>query len=159
MSRGSKISSLAAIVLLILAVPVIAGDRESESTVDREPATRSAEQASPFVFRHAKMISINDLSGYDLAPSSAMRAFIDPVTGELRAPSNEELAEIEATVSASAASTTAPIEIVLPNGAIAVELGPEWLNHSIASISADGVAFGCVEGDGHNAVVSGPEEE
>ena len=56
----------------------------------------------------------------------AMREFIDPATGQSRAPTAAELKALAAskqTVAASAAAASRPKETVLPNGMVAVEAG------------------------------------
>ena len=67
-------------------------------------------------------------NGGKVVPGAASRAFIDPITGELRAPTSEELAALNAervqSGTASDVKQQTPVEeIQLPGGLIEVPLG------------------------------------
>jgi len=73
--------------------------------------------------------------------TAALREFVDPVTGQSRAPTSAELKALEAaskstTVTAQAASKPREKEIVFPDGTVAVEEGS--LSQMKACVQKDG---------------------
>ena len=77
--------------------------------------------------------------------SAGMRAYIDPVTGQLREPEQEELAAAEAERSARSAagplaadSESPELDIPLAGGGVARPVGDDTLVYTVATIGADG---------------------
>jgi hypothetical protein len=77
------------------------------------------------------------------ADQKALRAYIDPVTGQMRSPTAEELAADAATgsVTAAARDRSDVQEIKLPNGMTEVRVGKDSEVAEITCIQADG-SFG-----------------
>jgi hypothetical protein len=94
-------------------------------------------------------------------------AAIDPATGQLRQPTAEEMRALRSSdrsrFERRAGTSSEPI--VLPSGAVAIELGEEHMNDAIALIGADGaIVFDCgtAAGRASNAPVATtkkPEEK
>lgn len=82
---------------------------------------------------------------------AGMTVFIDEETGELRQPSPEEAAALAEAVrrmfEASAGSAAAaPEEQATKTGGVALAVGAEQLNFSVATVAADGtVRFECLD--------------
>lgn len=86
----------------------------------------------------------------------ASRIFLDPVTGEAREPTPEEIRALQAeakTASAQAAkrrassAAPAPREMVNADGAVGVDATDEQASFSVAHVHADGtVSHSCVDG-------------
>lgn len=77
--------------------------------------------------------------------SAGMRAYIDPVTGQLREPEQEELAAAEVERSArtaagplAAGSESPELDIPLADGGVARPVGDDTLVYTVATISPDG---------------------
>ena len=77
--------------------------------------------------------------------TKSVRAYLDPVTGQLRDPTPEELAaeaaqQAQKKQAAAATDTARPVrrEVVLPNGAIEVTLDPSAQHALLACIGKDG---------------------
>lgn len=102
------------------------------------------------------------------AQPQASRIFLDPVTGEPREPTAEEIRALQGeakTQSAQAAkkrlsaSTPAPREMVNADGAVGVDATDEQASFSVAHVHADGtVSHSCVDGahSAKQAVKKGP---
>lgn len=81
---------------------------------------------------------------------AGMTVFIDEETGELRQPSAEEAAALSEAMrrmfAASAAPAAAQEERATETGGVALAVGPEQLNFSVATVAADGtVRFECLD--------------
>lgn len=96
--------------------------------------------------------------------ADGMIAVRDPVTGQLRAPTAEELADLQAKSQAAKSSrmralsvAPAPVERVNASGARGVRPGPEHISYSVVTRNADGsLSSSCVQGlDKAEAIVSG----
>lgn len=89
----------------------------------------------------------------DSAPLAGMTVFIDEETGEFRAPTAEEAAELSAAMQRmlSPASRSASAETVsqrkLANGAVGARLGASQMVFTVATIGADGkITQSCAHG-------------
>lgn len=91
------------------------------------------------------------------AVPQASRIFIDPVTGESREPTPEEVRALQESQSKTqsaqsakarkAAAVTAPREMVNADGAVGVDATEEQASFSVAHLHADGtVSHSCVDG-------------
>ena len=87
------------------------------------------------------------------APVAGMTVFIDEETGEFRAPSAAEAAELAAamqsmlTPGARSAAAATPTEQTFADGTVGVDLGLSQLMFSVATIGADGkIARECAHG-------------
>lgn len=80
----------------------------------------------------------------DTAAQPGMRAFVDPATGQLREPTAEEAAELSRVSERRALTSRVALETVLPNGAVAIEVGEEFMNEVTVRKNADGsLRFQC----------------
>lgn len=93
-------------------------------------------------------------AGSDIPVSVAgMTVFIDEETGELRQPTPKEataLAEaMQKLLGASAGrSAAASAESITGTGGVALAVGPDQLNFSVATVSAEGtVSFSCLDSE------------
>jgi hypothetical protein len=95
------------------------------------------------------------------APSDApmkifgVQVFIDPETGELRAPSPEEAAalaaEMQRQFGVRSKSAPEPRQVTLADGTVMMELDPSLYSVSVARVLPDGtVSFDCLEGHDHH---------
>ncbi len=133
-------------VLLLCAVPAIAADTTSEAVPT--PNSHVSETAV-----EAAQIPVLDLSGF--------LAFIDPETGEFRAPNEQEAAALAQALrlpqqALQARSLQAPTveSVTLDNGVAAesVLLDLSSVSFSVARVQADGsVAFDCGIDHDHSA--------
>jgi glucose/arabinose dehydrogenase len=97
------------------------GSSDSPTQQGAEPAQQAAPEAAPATPAPAASPAATQ-------PATALQEFLDPVTGQPRAPTDAELKAIAASapsVKSSAAATPRPKdkEIVLSNGMVAVEPG------------------------------------
>jgi hypothetical protein len=80
------------------------------------------------------------------AEGEASRAFIDPATGEMRAPTAAELAAMQATESKDPAvkqQAPAPVKTVLPDGTIMMDLRNQPQTEEKVCVQADGSIGPC----------------
>jgi len=79
---------------------------------------------------------------------SGMRAYVNPVTGELRDQTPEEMMEAGAATNAKAASFSAPkFSYTLASGATVLPLDESFMSNAIATKDAAGkVRFQCLDG-------------
>ncbi|MDI4634107.1 hypothetical protein J7U46_13700 [Pelomonas sp. V22] len=97
------------------------------------------------------------------APPVASRIFLDPVTGEAREPTPEEIRALQGEAKSSSAqaakrraSAAAPAarEMVNADGAVGVDATDEQASFSVAHVHADGsVSHSCVDG-AHSAMLA-----
>lgn len=96
--------------------------------------------------------------------ANGMIAVRDPVTGQLRAPTAEELATLQAksqvaksTRARALSSTAEPVGRVNSRGATGFRPGPEHISYSVVTRNADGtLSSACVQGqDKAEAIVNG----
>jgi hypothetical protein len=82
----------------------------------------------------------------DAVGRAGLRAFIDPQTGQLRAPTPEEAAELAAAVHAARLQTLSELEVVVhPDGMKSVELKDAFLIDLVARRNPDGsLSIGCL---------------
>ena len=77
---------------------------------------------------------------------TAVKAFIDPATGELRAPTPEDEAALARAIAPTAArrAEAARTPMVLPNGLVAFELGEDSMMDAVVRVGVDGKpVFSC----------------
>lgn len=123
--------------LLLLGACSSADKAAPAATVQVETAERpQADEASA-----EAATSATASQAADAQAGSAVRAFVDPVTGQIREPTPAELRALEASGKSAAPSSAIktrprPQETVLPNGWVAVE------------VNADSEMKGCVQTDG-----------
>lgn len=137
----------AAAALLLCAVPAFAADTTPSAAVPA-PESHVAETTI-----EAAQVPVLDMSGF--------MAFIDPETGEFRAPNEQEAAELAQALrvpqqSLQARSLQAPVveSVMLDNGvgAESVLLDLSSVSFSVARVQADGsVAFDCGIDHDHSA--------
>ena len=123
--------------VLILGVAVPAAAEEKHS---RAPAPRSSSDAAPAV----REVCPAD----DSAAGPALRAFIDPETGQLRAGTPEEARALAAASHADLARAIEALQpVVHPDGMISLDLQGLFMQNFVGVRMPDGsLSFGCVEG-------------
>jgi hypothetical protein len=89
------------------------------------------------------------------AGESGMVVAIDAETGQLRAPTADEMKALQAAGKTSGRSTgrtaAARVEVTHANGAVELELGEEAMMYSVARVNAQGkVERACVQGLGNS---------
>lgn len=117
---------------LFLALPARARDEKKEAPVKASPAATPAAPAP---------------KSAESAPAAPrMVVAIDPATGQLRAPTPEELRALEAGSSrAFAREGEATIVETLPDGRKRARLGPEYFRWSVVKVNPDGsLTFDCI---------------
>ena len=84
----------------------------------------------------------------DAAAGPALRAFIDPETGQLRAPSPEEARALADAARADLARAVESLEAVVhPDGMISLDLKGFFMQNVVAVRTPDGsLSMGCVDG-------------
>ena len=82
----------------------------------------------------------------DSVARAGLRAFIDPQTGQLRAPTPEEAAELAAAVHAARLQTLSELEVVVhPDGMKSVDLKDAFMIDLVARRNPDGtLSIGCL---------------
>jgi hypothetical protein len=82
----------------------------------------------------------------DAVARAGLRAFIDPQTGQLRAPTPEEAAKLAAAVHAARLQTLSKLEVVVhPDGMKSVDLKDAFLIDLVARRNPDGsLSIGCL---------------
>lgn len=128
----------------LLAPPALARDEKKETPVQANPAATPEAPAS---------------KGADSAPTAPkVVVAIDPATGELRAPTPEELRALEAGRSrALAREGRATIVETFPDGRKRARLGPEYFRWSVVKVNADGsLTFDCIPMKGISNVTAAP---
>jgi hypothetical protein len=81
----------------------------------------------------------------EAAGQAGMRAFIDPVTGQLREPTAEEAAALTRFVARALALPTGPQVVRHPNGMLSAQLGDEYMNDVVVRKNPDGtLSWVCV---------------
>jgi hypothetical protein len=74
-----------------------------------------------------------------------MRAFVDPVTGQLREPTAEEIASLNRFLVRAMTLPTAPQVVQHANGMLSAELGEEYMTDVVVRKAPDGtLAWACV---------------
>lgn len=144
MMRQSQAFRAAAIGAATLCGLVLAGVATA-----KQPAMASSETAKQTREEQFAALRANLKDPDVFALSNAMRAFVDPQTGELREPSAEELAELgRAAGRVRSFSTVAPEVFELSGGGIGAAVPAELTSYSIVDLRDDGtVAFSCHQGD------------
>jgi hypothetical protein len=137
MSLKKRSSIVAATLMLILAITATPPTAQQPAT--QQPATQQS-----------------------VAPSAAgQRAFIDPVTGQLRQPEHDELAAIAAAAAADASAArraartanTGP-EFFAPDGSIVAVVPEELHTFAVATRGADGrIVIGHAQGANNAATL------
>jgi hypothetical protein len=143
-----KSGAIFALALVLVAFGSLAAVADEEATpVGTEvPSTMEAEGVIP-------------------VPIAGMTVFIDEETGELRQPSAEEAAALAKAMqkmfgASAGLAPAASAESVTATGGVALEVGPDQLNFSVATVAADGtVRFECLDSaHAAEAHVHGPIE-
>jgi len=81
------------------------------------------------------------------AGESGMTVTRDPETGQLRAPTAEELKALNATRKPATSPAKAGVQVQHPDGSVSMTLGDEHLMYSVARVNAQGkVERVCVQG-------------
>lgn len=128
-----KVGVICAMVLALVAFGSLAAVADEAETRD---GAEAAERIAP--------------EGTMPVSVAGMTVFIDKETGELRQPSAEEAAALgqamQRMMEASAGAAAAQEERATETGGVALAVGPEQLNFSVATVAADGtVRFECVD--------------
>lgn len=90
-------------------------------------------------------IAIHAIALQSSAQDAGMRAFIDPVTGQLREPTAEEAAALARRGLRASAMSTAPDVVRHANGMLSAELGDEYMTEIVVRRAADGsLSMACV---------------
>lgn len=97
----------------------------------------------------------------DAAAGPALRAFIDPQTGQLRAGTPEEARALAAAAQADLARAIEALQpVVHPDGMISLDLQGLFMQNFVAVRMPDGsLSFGCVEGPATAAGYVPPERK
>ena len=135
---GLPLSALLNGLILLAGAPAaVAGDVPSANGLLQLPNVR-IETATPQQQAQAARMGSPTQSG--------MRAYKDPVSGELRDQTPEEMMESGA-ASAKAASFSSPKSYTLASGATVMPLDESFMSNAIASKDANGkVSFQCLDG-------------
>jgi len=135
---GLPLSALLNGLILLAGAPAaVAGDVPSANGLLQLPNVR-IETATPKQQAQAARMGSSVQSG--------MRAYVNPVTGELRDQTPEEMMESGA-ASAKAASFSSPKSYTLASGATVMPLDESFMSNAIASKDAAGkVRFQCLDG-------------
>ena len=129
---------------LLLALPALASDEKREAPVKASPAATAAAKAPK--------------AADPAAAAPRVLVAIDPATGELRAPTQEELRALEAgTRRALVHESEATTVETLPDGRKRARLGPEFFRWSVVKVNADGsLTFDCVPMNGLPSAPAAP---
>lgn len=127
-----------------LAAPSMAAE-DARLIPAKRPAKRAAESAAaPAPRANVRVISIplQECPADDNEGMNAVKAFIDPATGELRAPTPEEEAALARAIAprAERRAQAAREPMVQGNGIVSFELGEEGMVDAVARIAPDGKA-------------------
>jgi len=147
-SRGGFLATLAAALLGFgLAVAVQAGDCPHSKTNGSASASNAATGAP----------GPAQASGSAGTAVPGLRAFRDPETGQLRAPTAEEAAALTRLLaSALAIPGTSPV-VQHANGMLSVQLGEEYMNDVVVRRNPDGtLAWVCVPHPQSGGVLQAP---
>jgi len=138
--------------MLLLNGALLAG----ASAIAAEPATPGLLQLPNARLETATPQQRAQMTRIDAASQSGVRAYKDPVTGQLRDQTPEEMMEGGAPLTKAAPSRAAK-SMTLRNGIVGVELDESFMMNAIASRDANGkVRYQCVKGhDITDAVLNG----
>lgn len=133
---------LAVAAVLFAATPSAAAE-EARLVPAKAPAARSAAPAAAAAPRaNVRVISIplQECPADDNEGMNAMKAFLDPDTGELRAPSAEEQAALARAIAPAAARRALATRqaYVAPDGTLSYEVGEEGMVDAVARLGPDG---------------------
>ncbi len=121
-------------------VAIMSGGSPSMAAEDARfvPAKRPTKKAAAEV--RVVSIPLQECPADDNESTNAMKAFIDPATGELRAPTPEEAAALARAIGprAERRAQAARQVMVQPNGIQYYELGEEGMVDAVVRIDADG---------------------
>ena len=93
----------------------------------------------------------------EAAGQAGVRAFIDPVTGQLREPTPEEAAALTRFMVRALTLPTAPQVVRHPNGMLSAQLGEEYMNDVVVRRNPDGtLSWACVPGSLSETVLKTP---
>lgn len=117
-------------------------------TPQGEQAKKSAAKPSELQQPAAKPSELQTPAATPATPvgGSGQRAFIDPVTGQLREPTPEEVQALTP-ARRTLRSALAPVPVHTVDGGEAIALGPDDMNYTVAVRNADGtISFESVVG-------------
>ena len=157
--RASKAAALAG-ALAIAAVASTASAADTAAKASAPPAANVTDPATLPKFEHVVVVNLaakqpaGQRQVKARAPESAragMRAYIDPVTKQLRTPTAEELAQEAATSKLAVARTLKSAAVIdetgadlssaavrRPDGSVQVQIGDEFMSYEVAQIGPDG---------------------
>jgi hypothetical protein len=102
-----------------------------------KPSTESKEKAQPAA----------ESKGSAASAGGAI-VFVDPVTRQIRQPSDAEIGALSALSAVTTAGRAAPVLIQGPNGAVGAKLADDSLSYMIVTKAVDGkLVLDCVTGD------------
>lgn len=130
MKKKRSIAMKKTILVLAFGLGVLTA-QEKKAAVDPKPAQKQVEAVS----------------------QSGMRVFKDPVTGELREPTDAERLALQQSLSLSGSET--PVQVVRnPDGSLSATLGPAQMSYSVLRKNADGaITMECVTGEKNAAAL------
>jgi len=156
--RKIHITRLATAVGLSGALAITSAFAADSKKAAPQPVTAGVtDPASLPKFANARMINMAVPIATSSTQSLWMRAYVDPTTGELRGPTQEDLAKGAAAKSAKAApaaarrsavaAVAAPAVTVKANGARSAVLDEKFLSYSVVHVMPDGsISQECVDG-------------
>jgi hypothetical protein len=149
LSRRLPQSFYPSIVALLGGVALCGCSQHADKTSTNTASQNSSDTSSPNkTVQDSSTVAPSAGTAQQPMPNSGVQAFVDPVTGELRAPTDAERAAMAAqaaqrkqAASVGSSATSQPREIVLPDGSVAVPV-----DTTTETLQA------CVEKDGHVTV-------
>jgi hypothetical protein len=117
----------------------------------KRPAKAGASAAAAAPQAEVRVISIplEECPADDNEAMTAVKAFLDPATGELRAPTPEDEAALARAIGPRSRRTEAArTPMALPNGLVAIEVGEDSMMDVVVRTGADGKpVFSCTSRD------------
>lgn len=131
---------LAVAAALVSGSPSLAGEDTRLIPAKRPAKKTAASVTTPRVEVRVVSIPLQECPADDNEGMSAVKAFIDPATGELRAPTAEEEAALARAIAPGAArrAQVAREPMVQANGIVSYELGEDGMEDVVVRTGADG---------------------
>ena len=155
------VGPLAAGAALVAGSPSMAAE-DARLIPAKRPAKKAAESvAAPAPRANVRVISIplQECPADDNEAVNAVKAFLDPATGELRAPTPEEEAALARAIAPRAERRAQAVRepMVHDNGIVSIELGEEGMVDFVARTGPDGKAvFLCTPRSQTPKALTGP---
>jgi hypothetical protein len=133
---------------LLAAAPPARAAEETGAGPAKKPAPRTtvAAPAAPRATVKVVSIPLQECPADDNESLNAVKAFIDPATGELRAPTPEDEAALARALAPAAVRRAQAARQVqaLPNGILAVEVGDDLMMDAVVRTAPDGtLVYSC----------------